>query len=246
MGGSSRLHIGTSGWSYGHWEKVFYPEGLVSAERLRFYVRHFSTVEINSTFYHTARDSTYRKWKDTVPEGFLFAVKANRYLTHRKRLKGAEEPLQRIIDGARLLEDKLGPILFQLPPSFLFDPTTLEEFLQSLPQDTINVFEFRNLSWFVPQTYELLKEYQASFCIFDHPEIECPREVTSSSAYIRMHGYGAVYGGRYDTATLKLWAGYIREYLSQGLEVYVYFNNDYGGYAVENARELGKLLSDKG
>ncbi len=224
---------------------MFYPEHLASAKRLGFYADSFSTVEINSTFYHTARPTTYKKWRDTVPDGFLFAVKANRYLTHRKRLKDAQEPLERIVDGARLLEDKLGPILFQLPPSFLFDPGTLEDFLSLLPPDITSVFEFRSLSWFVPETYELLKGYQVSFCMFDHPEIECPREVTSSSAYIRMHGYGAVYGGRYDPPTLERWAGYIRDYLKQGLDVYVYFNNDYGGFAVENARELKALLGPR-
>ncbi len=244
MPARGKLHVGTSGWSYDHWGNVFYPENLRPRDRLHFYARHFATVEVNSTFYHTMRDSTYEKWKDTVPENFVFAIKANRFLTHRKRLKDAREPLARILAGARILKYKLGPLLFQLSPGFHFDPGTVEDFLKLLPEDVASVLEFRSLSWFVPETYQLLKAYGISFCIFDHPRMECPKEVTSSPVYIRMHGFGAVYGGKYDTVTLKTWAKTIRSYLNQGLDVYIYFNNDTEGYAVENARTLRELLRD--
>lgn len=169
-------------------------------------------------------------------------MKANRFITHMKKLKDAAEPLERFLARARLLGDKLGPILYQLPPNWRCNLKRLRDFLSLLPPDLLHVFEFRNSSWLNDEVFALLKEHGAAFCIISIPGFDCPMRATAPFVYIRMHGSGAIYGGCYSEEELRWWAGVIRGFLDEWCDVYVYFNNDAFGYAVMNARRLKGLL----
>jgi len=234
-----KVHIGTSGWSYDHWDGVFYPEGLRPSERLRFYAEHFSTVEINSSFYHLPSVRALESWEKTVPSGFIFSAKASRFITHIKKLKDIEEPAANFVGRVRILGDKLGPVLFQLPPRWRVNPERLRLLLNLLPKDLRYAFEFRDRSWFTEEIYRLLREHKAAFCIYDMPGFTSPLEVTSDVVYVRMHGGRFLYASRYSREELKSWAERLSDIASDGIrEVYIYFNNDAYGHAVENAREL--------
>jgi len=234
--------IGTSGWVYKDWRGVFYPEGWPSSKWLEFYASQFNTVELNNTFYHLPAEKTFLQWEKRVPEGFTFAVKASRFITHMKKLKEVEEPLHIFLSRARRLKAKRGPVLFQLPPQWRCDLQRLEAFLQGLPNDLNAIFEFREPSWLCEELYAVLRKFNAGFCIFDMPGWQTPLIVTSKSAYIRFHGSRVLYGSRYSKEELREWAQKIRELLQDHLEVYVYFNNDAYGYAVINARELREMV----
>ncbi|HEY3297175.1 MAG TPA: DUF72 domain-containing protein [Armatimonadota bacterium] len=234
--------IGTSGWNYDHWKGIFYPEHLPSSEWLDFYAREFKTVEINYSFYRLPERENFETWHDETPTGFIFAVKASRYLTHRKKLKDPEEPLERVIGHARGLGDKLGPILYQLPPRWKANPERLRAFLELLPKDLRHVFEFRDPSWQCGQIFDLLREYSAGYCIMSAPDLPRIVQVTAPFAYIRMHSGGAETEGNYELPQLEWWAGQIRELLRTS-DVYLYFNNDYQGFALKNARTLIELLT---
>jgi len=237
--------IGTSGWNYGHWRGVFYPGGLPQRRWLPFYAGRFRTVELNYTHYRQPSGSAWDAWRDAVPPGFLFAVKAHRYLTHRRRLNDPEDSLRRVIEGARRLGDRLGPILYQLPPFFrrtAEHAARLERFLELLPGDLMHAFEFRHESWFGRDTLAQLERRGAAFCCYDMPGTECPLAATAPFAYVRFHGPGEGYTGCYTDRDLACWAERLRG-LASGLDsVFVYFNNDIGGYAPANARALAELL----
>jgi uncharacterized protein YecE (DUF72 family) len=234
--------IGTSGWVYDHWRGVFYPEDLPQADWYAHYAKHLHTVEINYSFYRLPSEEAFDRWREQAPPGFVYAVKANRYLTHVKRLKDAAEPLERFLSRARRLGDTLGPILWQLPPRWRADPERLEAFAALLPRDLLHAFEFRDPRWFVEPVQEILKCYKLSFCIFDMPGLDCPTWITGDAVYLRFHGSGAVYGGKYGRERLRPWAERIRTWLGEGRTVYAYFNNDAFGYALEDAQTLGDLL----
>jgi len=234
--------IGTSGWVYPHWRGVFYPEDLPQARWFEHYARHFPTVEINYSFYRLPTEGSFDRWREQSPAGFVYAVKANRYLTHIKRLKDCQEPLERFLSRARRLGDKLGPILYQLPPRWKANPERLEEFAHLLPKDLIHVFEFRDERWFIEPVFQILQAHGLAFCIFDMPGLECPLRVTSDVVYIRFHGAGWLYAGRYSREMLATWAQRIAHFLSEGRRVYAYFNNDAFGHAVVNARELAGMI----
>lgn len=241
----ANIWVGCSGWNYAHWRGVFYPRDLPQRDWLRFYAEHFLTAEINYTHYRQPSDASWNNWRESVPAGFRFAVKAHRYLTHRRRLSDPEDSLDRILRGAARLGDKLGPILYQLPPFFKCTDEHIERlgrFLQLLPRRLMHVFEFRHESWFGPETQDLLRGHGAAFCSYDMPGIDCPLVATTRFAYIRFHGTGARYSGRYADGMLHDWAGRIAG-LAAGLDdVFVYFNNDANGYAVDNAQTLARLL----
>ncbi len=241
-----RCFIGTSGWIYSHWRQVFYPADLPQSRWFEHYVQHFGTVEINYSFYRLPSERAFDRWREEAPTGFIYAVKANRYLTHVKRLKDAAEPLERFLSRARRLRDRLGPILWQLPPRWHVNLERLETFVRLLPRDLVHVFEFRDVSWFVEPVFDLLTEHALSFCIMSMPGIDCPVRATSSVVYIRMHGSGLVYGGQYSPEELAGWAAHVRRFLAEGRDVYVYFNNDAFGFAVENALELRRMLEGEG
>ena len=165
MKASENIHIGTSGWHYDHWSGPFYPEDLSKDEFLSYYSKVFHTVEINNSFYHLPSEETFTKWRDTVPDGFIFSVKASRYITHMKKLKDPQEPVTNFMKRVDVLEDKLGPILFQLPPRWKVNPERLINFLKALPAGFRYTFEFRDSSWFDQRVMDALTDQGAAFCI---------------------------------------------------------------------------------
>jgi uncharacterized protein YecE (DUF72 family) len=242
----AKCWIGTSGWSYKHWQGVFYPAESPSTAWFSYYARQFPTVEINNTFYHLPAAGTFEKWRDSAPEGFRFAVKANRYITHLKRLLDPAEPLENFLSRARLLGDHLGPILYQLPSRWKLDLPRFANFVEHLPRDLVQAVEFRDQSWLTDDVYRLLEQHGTGFCIISLPNFNCPLKVTSPFVYIRMHGSLELYSSRYTGTELARWAETITGFLEDGREVYVYFNNDAHGYAIVNAEELRDRLVQMG
>lgn len=234
-------HIGTSGWDYPHWRGVFYPEKLPADARFTHYAEAFSTVEVNYTFYRLPEPTIFDHWRDQAPPGFVYAIKANRYITHVKRLKDCAEPLARFLDRARRLGDRLGPVLYQLPPNWRANPDRLAAFCDLLPDDLVHAFEFRDARWFVESVREILTDRGLAFCIHDMPGVDCPRWTTARTAYLRFHG-GAGHAGDYTGRDLARIARAIDDHLAAGRDVFAYFNNDAEGNAIRNARDLmGKV-----
>ena len=242
-----KIHIGTSGWHYKHWlGGVFYPPDLQPGQMFQFYQKHFDTVEINNSFYHLPLASTFDNWRGSSPVRFQFAVKASRFITHMKKLKDPKASSEKFFLAADRLGKKLGPILFQLPPRWKVNVERLSEFLEALPGRHKYVFEFRDETWLVPEVYEVLSRHKAAFCIHDFADMKIPNEITTSFSYIRFHGpTSAKYFGSYSTSQLKTWAERIDEWRSRLSAIYVYFNNDPGGEAVKNAKELKHLLGER-
>ena len=235
-------YIGTSGWHYDHWRERFYPENLPKSGWLDFYSKQFSTVELNNSFYRLPSENAFSNWKESTPEGFVFSVKVSRFITHVKRLKDSAEPVENFVSRARLLERKLGPLLYQLPQNMKPDLSRLESFLKLLPKDCHNVFEFRESSWLDVSTFELLRRYGAGFCIYDMPELTTPVTATADFAYVRFHGSRSLYSSSYSDEELQEWAKKI-----SGLGVsraYIYFNNDAEAFAVRNAQTLKRILGE--
>lgn len=248
-----KLYIGTSGWVYPHWEGIFYPEDLLSKDKLKYFSQHFKTAEINYSFYHLPRPSTYQNWYNQTPEDFLFAVKASRFITHIKRLKGVKTAWKTFLENTLHLKEKLGPILFQFPPSFKATEENikrLENFLKATRKRTLKTmvlnvrfaFEFRHKSWCDEKIYKLLKKYNSAWVIADSPRYPLADVVTADFVYIRMHGSKVMFSSNYTKKELQDLAKKIKKWLKQGLDVYVYFNNDAMGYAVENAKSLRKMI----
>ena len=239
-----KLFIGTSGWVYSHWEEIFYPEDLQGKAKLKYFSQHFKTTEINYSFYHLPRSSTYQNWYLQTPEDFLFAVKASRFITHIKRLKGVKEAWKIFIENALNLKEKLGPILFQFPPSFRANETEierLEDFLKLITKNKLRyAFEFRHQSWCDKKVYDLLKKYKVVWVIADSSSYPKAEVVTANFVYIRMHGSKVLFTSNYTKRELKDLAQKIKKWLKTS-NVYVYFNNDAYGYAIENAKELIKF-----
>ena len=240
---SANVKVGTSGWHYDHWLGPFYPEETEDEARLPYYAEHFPTVEVNNTFYQLPEASTLTQWRQTTPDDFTFAVKASRYITHMKKLKDPQEPVTNFLARVEALGDKLGPILFQLPPNWNVNTGRLRSFLQALPTGHRYALEFRDPSWFDEQVTDLLRSEGVAFCIHDMSDQPSPRVVTAPFVYIRFHGPAEAYQGAYSTQTLAGWAGAISTWRRQGRDVYCYFNNDDAGYAAQNARELQEMLA---
>jgi uncharacterized protein YecE (DUF72 family) len=237
------IRIGCSGWNYRHWRELFYPQGLPARRWFEYYAGHFDTVEINSSFYRLPKPETFRKWRDQAPPGFRYAVKANRFLTQAKKLKDCAEPLQRMMAPFRVLGDRLGPILYQLPPSLRLNLERLEEFLELVPKDVANVFEFRDRSWYAPETYVLLERHGASFCVHDMAGSASERIAVGPVAYVRFHGAGGKYRGRYAEDALRSWTEWIVREARGGRTVWAYFNNDIGAAAIDDARTLKAMVA---
>jgi len=238
----SKIFIGTSGWTYRHWYDVFYPSDLASNKLLEYYADSFKTVELNTSFYHLPRPIVYCNWYKKTPSNFVFSVKASRFITHIKKLKDPEESWQRFIDSAKELKEKLGPILFQLPPSLKADKKRLEGLFKILPKKYLYCLEPRHETWFSDDIYDILKKYQVALCLADSPVYPLKIKMTSSFVYIRFHGGKILYGSKYSEKELKQWVKRITNWQKEKLDVYVYFNNDYEGYAIENAKRLKELL----
>jgi uncharacterized protein YecE (DUF72 family) len=237
------VHIGTSGWHYKDWSGTFYPERLPAKGFLEYYTRHFHTVEINNSFYQLPKKETLKNWRDTVPSDFIFSVKASRYITHMKKLKDAEKSLPPLLKRIDVLGDKLGPILFQLPPRWGLNLERLNDFLETLPAGFRYAFEFRDKSWLDPMAYEAMEILGAALCIYDIGGYISPKEITADFIYVRLHGPDGPYRGHYDAKTLSGWAGAFSAWLRQGMEIFCYFDNDERGYAVRNALTLQDMMN---
>ncbi len=238
------VHIGTSGWSYEHWEHVLYPPGTVPWDRLGHYLRHFRTVELNSSYYRWPRTTAFASWRRRLPPGFRLSVKAPRGLTHAKRLYAPEAWIRRIAECWHELGDKRAVLLVQLPPAFERDDARLDWFLRQLP-DWIDVaVELRHPSWHDDGVFQLLERHGATYCVMSGARLPCVLRATSSTVYVRMHGpdHDHLYAGSYSDEDLGWWADRIREWRGAGKEVFVYFNNDGGGNAVRNAWTLRGML----
>jgi uncharacterized protein YecE (DUF72 family) len=240
---ASAYFIGTSGWHYDHWRGRFYPDKLGRSEWLDYYARHFRTVELNNTFYRLPSESTFASWYSKSIPNFIFAVKVSRFITHVKRLKDCGEPLTTFLDRAGILKEKLGPLLYQLPPGMHRDDSTLKAFLTILPAGLKHVFEFRHESWLDEGIFKLLGRYGAGLCVFDMPDFKCPLMATADFAYVRFHGSAGLYESCYSDTELADWAERIKNL--EVSEVYIYFNNDAEGYALDNARTIERYLAQE-
>ncbi|MET0887989.1 MAG: DUF72 domain-containing protein [Mycetocola sp.] len=238
------ISIGTSGWSYDHWEHVLYPEGLARWHRLAHYVDRFDTVELNASFYRWPKDASFASWRRRLPPGFRLSVKAPRGLTHGKKVYDPDAWIARIARGWHELGDKRAALLVQLPPGMVRDDARLDYFLRRLPDWIPVAVEFRHPSWHDDAVFRLLQEHGAAYCVMSGANLPCILRVTSSIAYVRMHGpdHDHLYGGSYSDDDLRWWADRIREWRNSGTDVYVYFNNDGDGNAVRNADTLRALV----
>lgn len=238
----ARYYIGTSGWHYGDWRSRFYPEKLSRVKWLEYYARHFDTVELNNSFYRLPSESAFGNWYSSTPDDFIFAVKVSRFITHVKRLQNSGEAVANFLQRARVLGEKLGPLLYQLPPNLPYNGGILESFLSGLPGGFRHVIEFRHQSWLVEDVFRILRKYHAGFCVFNMPAITCPLRATTDFAYIRFHGRDGLYSSLYPDEELAEWARGITN-LAAGLDtVYIYFNNDIEGFALRNAVTMRNYL----
>jgi uncharacterized protein YecE (DUF72 family) len=240
------VRVGLSGWNYAHWRNgVFYPPRLPASRWLEFYAERFDTVEVNSTFYRLPRVNAVARWLEQTPAGFLFAVKASRYLTHIKRLRDLGPGLERFLERIEPLlgSPKLGPLLWQLPPTFRRDDERLAAALARLPSGLRHCFEFRDPSWFVEETYAVLREHGVALAIGDRPQVNAfqAHELTTDWTYVRFHGGTRGLRGNYSESELGEWAVRVRGW-SRTHDVFAYFNNDWEGFAPRNAARLLQLL----
>jgi uncharacterized protein YecE (DUF72 family) len=238
----SELWVGTSGYVYVHWRRgVFYPAGLRQKHELGYYAERFRTVELNNPFYRLPAPESFDRWRAAVPDDFLYAVKASRYISHILRLRDAAESVALFMERAERLGPKLGPILFQLPPTYAADLPVLRDFLDQLPAGHRWVVEFRHPSWHTPEVYDTLADRDVALCIPVGGRVRPDLVTTAPFVYLRMHaGEGA--GGGFTPEQLAWWAGRLRALGRAGKDRFVYFNNDPGGHAPRDARTLLDLL----
>jgi uncharacterized protein YecE (DUF72 family) len=243
------IFIGTSGYNYPHWwDGVFYPPHLPQKKWLEFYAEHFDTVELNVSFYRLPKKEVFEGWYNRTPTRFSFAVKGSRFITHNKRLKDCREPLSLLLDHASPLKEKLGVVLWQLPPRFRFQKERFEQFcvlLSTLPRSKClcHAFEFRDESWFCHEAFHILEEFNFAFCIAHGSGLPFMERTTSDFTYLRFHGGEVLYGSNYSDKELQQWAEKIRDWRKKGKTVFVYFNNDAYGFAVKNGLTLKKFIS---
>ena len=238
------IWIGCSGWNYPHWRQTVYPKGSPTRRWLEYYATLFDTVEVNNTFYRLPARSTVANWVEQSPPGFLFAIKASRFLTHMKRLTDMETGVERFYERLEPLVEslKLGPVLWQLPERFHRNDERLASALKLLPPGR-HCFEFRHPSWFVPDVYALLREHGVALAIGDHPERAFQTyELTTGWTFVRFHYGRDVLNGNYSERELEEWKRRLVAWRTR-VEVFVYFNNDWEGFAVRNALWLKRSLS---
>lgn len=236
------IRIGTSGWHYKHWVGPFYPDEVRPAEMLKYYVTRFDTVELNNTFYKLPSEDAVDAWRDAVPSNFVFAVKASRFLTHRIKLKDPMRALGNFIPLIERFGQKLGPVLFQLPPQWQVNVERLADLLALLPQPRRYAFEFRNQTWHTAEVHDVLRRFNAASCFYELAGYSSPHELTADFTYVRLHGPEGKYQGSYSAGQLEQWAQRLRQWSERLKAIYVYFDNDQAGYAANNALELRKLL----
>jgi uncharacterized protein YecE (DUF72 family) len=238
------VSIGTSGWSYDHWDGVLYPPGTPPRDRLAHYVRRFDTVELNASFYRWPRTATFASWRRRLPPGFGLSVKAPRGLTHAKRLYAPEVWVERLVSCWHELGDRRAVLLVQLHPAHERDDARLDFFLSLLPPWMRVAVEFRHPSWHVEEVFGLLERRGAAYCVMSGAQLPCILRATAPFVYVRMHGPDRehLYAGSYPESDLRWWADRIGEWSGAGRDVYVYFNNDGHGHAVRDAEILRRLV----
>jgi uncharacterized protein YecE (DUF72 family) len=239
------VHVGTSGWSYDHWDGVLYPPGTPPRDRLAHYVRRFGTVELNASFYRWPRTATFAGWRRRLPPGFQLSVKAPRGLTHAKRLYAPETWVGRLTECWHELGDRRAVLLVQLAPTQERDDARLDFFLGLLPDWVRVTVEFRHPSWDDEAVYALLERHGAAYCVMSGAGLPCVLRATAPFVYVRLHGpdAGHLYAGSYPDTDLRWWADRVEEWARDGRDVYVYFNNDGEGHAVRNAETLRALVT---
>jgi uncharacterized protein YecE (DUF72 family) len=243
---ASKYYVGCSGWHYEHWRGLHYPQELPRTKWLSFYAQQFDTVELNNSFYRLPSEKAFSTWRESTADNFVFAVKVSRFITHVKRLKNLGPAVANFLSQAAFLKEKLGPLLYQLPPSMKRNDELLQSFLSTLPSKHQHVVEFRHESWINEAVFDILRRHNVGLCVFDMPGLSCPPVATSDFAYIRFHGSKGMYSSRYSDEELAQWARQITR-LGQSLEAsYIYFNNDTEAFAVENAMTLKNLLQSPG
>lgn len=244
-----KILIGTSGWNYNHWRKIFYPEELPQNRWLEFYSRYFETVEVNMTFYRFPPEKTVENWKNKVPEGFVFSVKGNRSITHIKKLKNVEFILKKFLSVISIFDEKLGPILFQLPPSFPFKKEHLKEFCEVLSSQEIIKngkfsIELRDRRWVNEEVFSILRIYNISLCFSDYPRVKIDSPSTADFVYMRRHGPTSLYSSRYNETEIMRDAFLIKKYSKTNMDIFVYYNNDANAWAVQNALQLKEMIKN--
>jgi uncharacterized protein YecE (DUF72 family) len=240
---SAHLWVGCSGWQYKHWRNgVFYPADVPQTRWLEYYATQFNTVEINNSFYRLPTLETFKAWERRAPAGFVYAVKASRFLTHMKKLKDPVEPLHRLFSHARGLGRSFGPVLYQLPPRWAVDLERFEIFLRALPPTRRHAIEFREPSWYCEEVFALMQRHSVALCLHDMAGSATGMTRVGPFVYVRFHGPHK-YSGRYDDGTLERWAAWMREQLAGELHVFAYFNNDIGGHAPRDAVRLRTLIA---
>ena len=240
----TQVRVGCSGWNYPHWRERVYPKGLPPKRWLEHYATLFDTVEINSTFYRLPKVPSVRGWVDQSPPGFLFSVKMSRYLTHIRRLGGLETGIPLFYDRIEPLarSPKLGPVLWQLPPTFKREDERLESALAALPGGR-HCFEFRHPTWYVEEVYARLREHGVALVIPDSPKYPFRQmELTTDWTFVRFHHGSLGRNGNYSEREIVEWAERIEAWRQDDLDVYAYYNNDWEGYAVKNGLRLRELL----
>jgi uncharacterized protein YecE (DUF72 family) len=237
----SALRIGCSGWVYKDWRGPFYPPEVRAADRLDYYATRFDTAEINASFYRLPSETMVERWASAAPDGFVFAWKVSRFITHNKKLKDCAEPVERVFGRMAPLGRAYGPALIQLPPQLRRDDERLASFLALLPKQRRHTVEFRHDSWYAPEVFKILADFDAALCISDHHSAPAPWEVTASWVYLRGHGPGGRYIGRYPQDVLARWAAAIAGWCSEGRDVYAYFDNDVKSAAPRDALKLKAL-----
>ena len=238
------MSVGTSGWHYRDWREAFYPVELPTRRWLEYYASRFDTVELNNSFYRLPTTDAFRAWRDVVPDNFVFTVKASRYLTHYRRLRDPDEPVQRLLAAVAGLDRKLGPILLQLPPDLRADVDALERVLDAFGPRVRLACEFRHESWFADEVYDRLRDRDVAVCLADRRNAHTPLVRTASWGFVRMHEGTASPRPHYGTRALQHWVDRIAELWGADAECFVYFNNDHGACAVRDAAEFAALARD--
>lgn len=232
------VRVGCSGWQYKHWRGDFYPADLPATRWFEHYAKTFDTVEINNSFYRWPAPETFAKWRENAPRGFLYAVKASRFLTHMKKLKDPEEPLARTFESVKALGPRLGPVLYQLPPRWPVNLERFERFVRTLPRTKLQTIEFREPSWYTDDVFAMLRKYKVALCLHDMHGSSTEKIVVGPFIYVRYHFGTQKYGGRYEDWRLDEWADWLAARVAEGLRVFAYFNNDTGGHAPRDAVRL--------
>jgi uncharacterized protein YecE (DUF72 family) len=238
---SHGLRVGCSGWQYKHWRGDFYPADVPASRWLEHYASHFDTVEINNSFYRLPEAHSFEVWRQRVPPGFLYAVKASRYITHMKKLKDSREPIALLFSRVTRLDAALGPVLYQLPPRWPLNLERFRAFLRTLPPRLTHVVEFRDPTWYVEAVFDELNACGVSMCLHDMEGAATGLRLVGPAVYLRFHG-PVKYSGRYSSKRLAATAAWCAERSSEGIPVFAYFNNDVGGHAPRDAIRFRQLV----